>query len=489
MTEFELKLEVPEDRRNKLAAVFGHVPAIRLQAHYFDTAQGDLARSGVVVRVRKEGRDWVQTAKAGSGKTVERLEHNVVLPKPPAGTVPAVDLARHAGTPLEKRIRTALRLHKSGSFPPLQVTFGTDVRRQAVLTRAGHSDIEIALDRGQVVAGEKSESLWELEFELKAGRVADVVDEAKRWCTRHGLWLSTISKSAKGHRLMDGASSASAPRQPPAYPDSAPVALVQAAMVQDCLQQVLSNASEVAAAAEADRHAVHQLRVGLRRLRSVLREVVVPHRPVDPAWEEALAKPFRALGQHRDHGYLVTHQQPALEAAGGPQLRIEDLSGPAPVDTVRSQDLQCTLMELVAYVHQRPRKASGKDPSAQEVVRGRLKKLHRKILREGREFQSLEETAQHRLRKRLKRLRYLVELAVPLFDEAQVKRFLRKLEPLQEALGEYNDGLMAERFYRQLSTTDPRAWFGVGWLSAGHAAHAAACQRGLERLGRTRPFW
>jgi hypothetical protein len=60
---------------------------------------------------------------------------------------------------------------------------------------------------------------------------------------------------------------------------------------------------------------------------------------------------------------------------------------------------------------------------------------------------------------------------------------------VQDALGLYNDELMALEAYRQFAERDPAAWFGVGWLTARRAGNAAQCQRELERFAKAKPFW
>lgn len=488
MTEFELKLEVPPERREEVVLAFGQARRMRLLARYFDTASGDLARAGVVVRVRKEGGRWVQTAKAGSGQTLERLEHNVALRAVAAGSTPAVDLARHAGTPVEGRIRQALGLGEhDDAFPALLAVFETDVQRQTMRVQAGRSEIEIAFDRGRVMAGEASAPLCELEFELKSGRPQDAIDMARRWCIRHRLWLSSVSKSAKGRRLAAGQAYLTAAAQPARFDPSAPAAQVLAAMVHSCLDQVLANASDVAAGS-TDHEQIHQLRVGLRRLRSVLRDVKVPGRAIDPKWEAELARAFRVLGAHRDRDLLAGEQQPLLEAAGGPPVNVQAADTPPdPAEAIRAPGLQRTLLCLLAFAYRPPVAAEG--PSAKAIVRARLKKLHRTAMNQGRRFLSLEEQEQHGVRKQVKRLRYLAELAAPLFGRSKVQRFLKRLKPVQDSLGLYNDGLMALHQYRELAGTEPRAWFGVGWLSATRAQNAAACQRDLEALRKQKTFW
>ena len=192
MTEFELKLEIPSHRLVPVVAAMkqGQATRQRLRATYFDTPDQALARQGIVVRMRKEGRKWVQTAKAPGGGPLARLEHNVPVAADPAGTTPAVELARHSGTPAGKAIRRALKLKARAAFPPLVPLYQTDIARLSCSVRQGESEVEIALDQGRIVAGDRSEPVRELEIELKQGGRGDAVQLARQWCGSHGLWLS-----------------------------------------------------------------------------------------------------------------------------------------------------------------------------------------------------------------------------------------------------------------------------------------------------------
>lgn len=505
MTEFELKLEIPDARREEVVAAFGKARSQRLRARYFDTADGQLASAGIVVRVRKEGRHWVQTGKAAGASALRRLEHNVALPLATVGEAPAVDLSRHDHTPLGGRIRKALGLRDrdrsgdrnsdghDGDFPVLEAVFETNVLRRTRIAKSGDSVIEIALDQGVVLAGERHLPLYELEFELKDGRPEDAVRLARTWCVRHGLFLSSISKSQKGKRLAAQAGHAAlvAPRatkaKPAQFPRDSAGPAVLAAVVHTCLEQILPNASDVASGSD-DAEVIHQLRVGIRRLRTALRELDGLADGIDPQWEKPWIKVFRALGEHRDSGFLTHTMQPQLKAAGGPALALPADAKPAdPSAAVRSGAFQGAMMDLLAFTHGTPASAGDIEPKA--LVRARLQKLWRQLLKDGRDYTSLNEEAQHRVRKRLKRLRYLGELTVPLFASGKVEHFLAELKDAQDALGRYNDELMALQYYSKLSASDPRAWFGVGWLGARRAANAAECQQDLIALAKIKPYW
>ncbi|MDZ4359907.1 MAG: CYTH domain-containing protein, partial [Variovorax sp.] len=98
--EIEFKFCIPPDRLKAVEAALrrGAVVRTRLQARYFDTADQRLVADGMVLRLRKEGRRWVQTVKAAGDNALHRLEHNVDLGT--GAAAPAIDPARHAGTPV-----------------------------------------------------------------------------------------------------------------------------------------------------------------------------------------------------------------------------------------------------------------------------------------------------------------------------------------------------------------------------------------------------
>ena len=494
MTEFELKLEIPADRLTAVTAEVREGQALRqrLQARYFDTEDGLLARARIVVRLRKEGRQWVQTAKAPGKAALERLEHNLVLKAPAAGAAPAFDLARHAGTPVGDAIQKALKLKSGDRLPPLVPLYETDVQRITRIVTHGDTAVELALDQGRVVSGTYSQPLCELELELKQGSADDALQLARDWCARHGLWLSVVSKSMKGQRLAARRSFGPAVgAEAPEIRRNADGREIAAAAVRSCLDQILANASDVAGGSQEADH-IHQLRVGIRRMRTATRELAMLAEGIDPAWETALVDVFRALGQHRDHSHLAHSQQPQIEGAGGPAIEVEHSASAVldPGSAVRSPAFQDALLGLLGFVHAGASAPAGPDPDqARKMVRARLQKLYSQALKDGKKFLVLEEEQQHSVRKRLKRLRYLSEFVAPLFSPRKTVAFTTALKLPQEALGLYNDELMALQAYRELALTDPRAWFGVGWLSARRNPNAAVCQQALKEFSKIKPFW
>jgi triphosphatase len=496
MTEFELKLEVPAHCAEAVEAAVRNGPVVRqrLLARYFDTPDRLLAAQGVVVRLRKEGAQWVQTAKAPGGRPLERLEHNVDLT---GRATPLLDLARHHGTPVGERIRRALKLTLTEAFPALEQVYQTDITRLSRIVSAGEASVEIAWDSGRITAntseGRRALPVHELELELKQGSPANTVELARFWCQAHGLWLSSVSKSMKGQRLAEEQPfGAAVTAQAPRFGHRASGRAMAAGVLASCLDQVLANAGDVAGGCSDAEH-IHQLRVGLRRLRTALRELGALIEGVDSAWEAPIVALFRALGEHRDRDYLLHSVQGQMTAAGGPPLdwsaTLTEL--PDTAAAVRAPEFQEALIGLVGLVHAASSdEASQPDQPAKKAVRRRLGKLHKDAISEGRQFLELEEAMQHRLRKRLKRLRYLAEFSRPLFARRQVDAFIAVLKPVQDALGVYNDELAALQAWQQLTSDDARAWFGIGWLSARRTANAQACLQACETFARdAKPFW
>ena len=505
MTEFELKFEVPPAHLKSVAVAVlaGKVTRQRLQASYFDTTDGALAAHGIVVRLRKEGRRWVQTAKGPTADLLERLEHNFPLPIGPAAAVPALDLSRHRSTPVGQAIDKALGRKAGDNYPDLTLLYGTDIQRITRLVPCGDSVVEVALDQGRVFANGRSQSICELEVELKEGSPHEAVTLARQWCASHGLWMSTIAKSMKGQSLRgDAALNVATPAVSPKFSRHAGGQVMLCAVVAACLAQILPNMSLLAGGSSQPDH-IHQLRVGIRRLRTALHELAElsdaidaidatdAKNAIDPAWEAALVKAFRTLGTQRDHSHLALVLQPQLLAAGGPDMQFGAGSGnaPDPGATVRSPEFQDALLGLVGFVQGDISKTADKPDELKKAIARRLEKLHKRALHDGKKFLALEEAEQHSVRKRLKRLRYLMEFAAPLFGSSKVNRMAKALKPVQDALGLYNDELMALHAWRDLAADKPKAWYGIGWLTARKQPNAKRCLKKIKAFALIKPFW
>jgi triphosphatase len=480
--EFELKFQLPPERAAAVedALARGGAQRTQLRARYFDSADEALARAGLVLRLRQEGDTWVQTAKGPGGSTFDRLEHNAPVPE---GPDPAPDPERHRGHPVYRLLRRAL----DRADGPLLPTFETDIQRLARTVRAAGTEVELALDRGEVRAGGRSHPVLEVEFELKQGEPAGLPELAQGWVEAHGMWLDPLTKSGLGRRLAQGMT------EPPAVgwpPIRASGGALLAALFDAGLRQVLGNARELAAGSGGDAH-VHQLRVGLRRLRTALRELqpLQAWSPLPPEVDTALRGLFSVLGEHRDRSTLLPGLLRELAHEGNPMREWQPVL-PDVGAAVRQPALQSALLRLIALA-QELRQFDGPGPKAiRKLARQRLQRLQRRTLKQGRRFEILTEPERHRVRKRLKRLRYLAELVRSVFRPREVDRYVDALRTLQDALGRYQDAAAGRRLLAQRAAEDPGAWFGAGWLAAREHELAEGCERACRRLARrARPFW
>ncbi len=505
--EIEFKFCIPPGRLKAVEAALkrGTVVRTRLQARYFDTADQRLAANGMVLRLRKEGPRWVQTVKASGDNALHRLEHNVDLGT--AGKAPQIDPQRHHGTPVGERLASLLAEGGDAALVERQSTDIVRLTRDVRVPGPGGAVVEMALDVGKVVAHagtpeQRQSPVCELELELKSGDVRGLVSLARRWSQQHGLWFGTVSKAERGARLLAAQDSVEAVKaEPPRFAAQHPDGrAIQQAVVASCLAQMLPNASEIAAGS-TDEEQIHQLRIGIRRLRTALRELA----PLDAdsglfeaaAWEPPLVDAFRALGELRDREQVVKLAQPLLREAGGPAF--DPMAGDAASsassagDVVRAAAFQNVLVSLIGFTALAPEEsAAASADDARRLLRKRLQKLHKQAVRDGERFESLATESQHRVRKRLKRLRYLGEFVAPLFegeDKEAAERYLKALRPAQDALGEFNDEAVALALYREATERDARAWFAVGWFTARHAGGAKACRKALGKIRDAPRFW
>jgi len=488
--ETELKFQVLPAHAAALrrAVATASARTVRLQAVYADTPDQRLAAAGLALRLRKEGRTWVQTLKGRGDGLMRRLEHEVRLP--PQTGEPTLDPRRHASTEVGERLLQAL-----GGDAALCTLYRTDVRRLQRRVRHGGAVIEIAYDHGRIVADGRAVAVDEIEFELVSGPATALPSLAARWAARFGLWWDVRTKSERGARLALGRDQVPAVKavaaglSPGAGPGEA-----WSTVLHSALAQALPNAAEIAAGTDAPEH-LHQLRVAIRRLRSALRwfadwggDAAAAH-ALDADWRG----PFGRLGAARDTDVLAIGLQPALTVAGAPPFDWPPAATDAgPGEIVRGTEFTSLLLRALA-LSMTPAAAGDGGPAAlRSLAARRLRRSWRRVLRDARGFGTASADERHRTRKRLKRFRYGLEYLMPLLSRKPALRLHRAVCRALDALGELNDLHTAELQLRDCAAADPRAWFAVGWVAGrlplAQEAAAAALWR-LTRLDREATPW
>ncbi|MBI3348935.1 MAG: CHAD domain-containing protein [Burkholderiales bacterium] len=489
--EIELKFLVPAASRAALVAELtgrGTARRVALTASYLDTPDLRLARGGLAWRLRREGGRWVQALKSAGAGTLERFEHEVQRPDA------TPDAAAHADTVPGRELAGLLADARKDGLEA-GVRFQTQVRRLARRVRTRGAVVEIAFDEGRVLAGDAVLRLREVEFELVSGSVAALLALAERWRQRFGLILDPRNKAERGHALACGGLDAPLRKaRVPRYAKGASAAEAFAAVLDECLAQVNRNAIALAESGTAQRaEQVHQCRVGIRRLRSALRAFQgwVAEPPVELV--DGLRTLFAALGATRDRDVLGSGVAAELAQAGAPPLTLPaDPGAPDPAALMRASDTQRLLL---AWVTWRAGLASVAAPPApaskgsfKRQARLRLRRWHKRLAAGGQAFDELEAAALHALRKQVKRQRYALEFFAPLLPRKPAARYLQALAAAQLGLGEINDLVVARAAYQARVSSDPAAWFAVGWLTARIAEVRGRAREELGHLAAVAPL-
>ncbi len=520
MLEQEIKLHVPAAARRAVVAALdsgSRAGRIRLRALYFDTPDRQLARQRAAIRLRLEGRRWVQTFKMSGSDALSRVELNHPRPGP------ELDLSVYEGTPAQDVIAN-LR-------DELAVRYETDVRRILRRVRLRTGTVELAYDVGHIRASALEMPLNELEIEHVSGRLDALFTCADRWLRQHSLVLDLRSKAERGDRLADAAKAVAdaplakqtevraealsvfgKPRRQQRVSLSRDMTPAQAldAITIECLEQVARNAvlatgldTPPNSSADIEVDAVHQLRVGLRRLRSAWRLFDGWTPLPEGTLQDGARELFGAMGVARDRDVLAGSVMPQLVEAGMPPLHAdEDTDLPVAAmagGTALQRWLLCMhawaagvraapFAEPVADAGEGDATEPPEQPALKALVRRRLRKWHRKVLADALRIGELEDEDRHQVRKRAKRLRYGIDLTADLLGK-QARPYRKRLADLQDVMGEINDLAVARDTLRERLETEPQAWFGLGWISQRMDTLVAQAQQRAKALRKANSFW
>ncbi|MBB5609701.1 MULTISPECIES: CYTH and CHAD domain-containing protein [unclassified Janthinobacterium] len=501
--EIELKLllapeDVPLLRAHPLLA-----PAPQLLAMYdiyVDTPDLQLCRHQAGLRVRQVDGRWVQTLKAGgqvSGGLHSRHEWESELASP-APDLDALDAAIGRKQP----VRALLRQPEIRAG--LQEVFTTRMERTVWQLHTPQGDhIECVLDQGVIESGERSVPVSEVELELKQGQEASLFDVALLLLREVPLQLGHMSKAERGYRLAAPQPRKASKAQPLSLDAAMTVEQVFQAIAANCLEQVGGNQDGVIQGADVE--SLHQMRVGLRRLRSAL-GMFKALLSLPAELQDALDWLTGALGEARDWDVLAGQTLAQLEGEAGP--------GPGPgalaqltqaaqelaqekhrlaAQAVASTRYTALVLGLQRWLHgcdwrssRTPRQLQRLDAGVHGFAQRTLRADQRRLMKRGKRLLHATPQQRHRVRIAAKKTRYATEFFASLLHTRKVRPYVGRLSVLQDALGAMNDVRVADRLLQELPNGQAdlqlQAAFIRGYLAA--RAQAGDGQRRMDKAWR-----
>jgi inorganic triphosphatase YgiF len=489
--EIELKfLCDPSDSAALLEAAPPGDEAVRdLVSIYFDTPHGALRKAGASLRIRQAGERRVQTLKRGTGFARDEIETELDA----ASDGPEAGLLSELPADCE--------------ISELAPVFEVRVQRRLRRIHMGEALVELALDQGEIVAGEAVKAISELELELISGPPSALFDLARTLARAAPIYRAFEGKAAQGHALADGVAGAPLRSDKPTLDPQATAAEGFQAISRSAVAQIAANAA--LAREGPSPGAVHQIRVGARRLKSAisvfgpllgedgaaairaelgwLGEVCAEARALDVLIAETV-EPALAAGRWREGRAGLDDLLRALKAA---QARAHAKAAAA----MASARFRTLLIEAEAWIETgawlADDEAGGSEPVAEFAARA-LRKRRRKLLKAGADLAALDDAGRHRARIQAKKLRYAAEAFASLFDEAAAGRFVKGLKKLQDELGALNDEAGLEALLAEQALDGP-ALFAAGRL-VGEAAgrkrdRVARAAKAMDALAGMTPFW
>ncbi|GLS29264.1 Inorganic triphosphatase YgiF, contains CYTH and CHAD domains [Mesorhizobium albiziae] len=515
MSEIELKFILDEPtssefwarvKASKLAN--GRPRTKTLRSIYLDTPEHALKKAGIALRLRRDGRRWIQTVKTGAELHGGLSQVGEVENFAPGGRLCLEAIP-------DASVRDEVLQCVNGA--PLQPVCETMIKRSTTeLALEDGTRAELAADVGEVRAGKRSAELREVEIELIEGNPGGLFDIAHVLFPDGGLRFSRLSKAARGYLLADEGRI-----DTPLAPRNAQVVVLDPTqiaehaardMLRECLDQIATNV--VVVRKLDDPEGPHQLRIGLRRLRSVFSV----YAPVLKSPEMARLKDeARWLGQevgslrdldvvandivqreakiHQDETGLTALSYALSRQAKEVRERLREL--------LAQTRVQAFLIDLARFVETRGwlvpqdfgQTARLATPVA-ELAGQALSKLWKRVGKRAGGLETLDTEQRHELRKELKKLRYAVEFFAPLYPSKRVDPFLKRLKKLQTVFGDLNDAATVRAMLSGTDapgTGDPVAQRAIGWVIGASQARAEFGWTGAKTLWRnleeTRPFW
>jgi CHAD domain-containing protein len=434
------------------------LPPVTLTASYFDTADLRLARAGVSLRHRKgDPQPWTVKLPADSPGVRHEISRDGKAGKIPAELV-ALVTAFSRGAPLVPA--TVVRSVRHG----YELRDGGD----RVLAEIADDAVSV-LDEGAVVA-----TFREIEVERKDGD-RDLLDRVETILRAVGAVAGEFTP--KHVRALGVGATAEPDLVPPAdLPDEPTAGDVVGTAIRRSIGRLLAHDPLVRLRAPVgdDDTAVHQMRVGCRRLRSDLRTFAPL---VRDDWARALRDELKwladVLGQARDAEVLRArlHRTAAADplcpldraavARMDAVLAARHDQALVTVDEALQSDRYVALVEALVSATRAPRLTALAGSRATDVLPRLVSRPWRKLAVGGKGVSGagdLDPAAPdeqwHAVRISGKKARYAVEAVAPVLGGGALK-LAKALSRVQNLLGEHQDAAIGGQTWLSLAQGDP----------------------------------
>jgi CHAD domain-containing protein len=267
----------------------------------------------------------------------------------------------------------------------------------------------------------------------------------------------------------------------------------------DCMAQIEANLPDVLA---QNVESLHQMRVGLRRLRALL-DMFRKLAPLPSELQEGLDWLSGELGAARDWDVLADATLPAFTG-----IHTEALQATAKeraralhrnmLPTLHSPRYTQLMLLMNAWLRGRQwRPASGlpkNDPLAQPALDGLvplLRKAHKRLRKRVNALAALGDSdapARHRVRIATKKARYAAGFFRDLLPAREVKVYIKRLSTLQDRLGRLNDLAVAGRLLPVLENSGHShdGAFARGYVAGVAEAESRRLRKLLDKAARSK---
>lgn len=479
-----------------------------LDAVFFDTADGRLAQAGISLQMCKARDHWVQTLTFQPDPSETAAPFVVTTQKT---TRAKPELLQLPASPTRSRLLAVVS--KKALRPVATMALSRSTRQ---LQANGSGRIALELDRGTIKRPSSNAAVSEARLKLMRGRASGLLAVAESLLSAEPITILTRSgpSATRGPTLPASVSGSAAPTpQVSRFPRLSPkMTGLQAlsALGQTAALQILHN-WEVVLNSD-DPEGAHQLRVGLRRLRTALHGAKPLTRDKRLVRLRSEAKRLGAIvGALRDADVLlheVVAPAFAVEGAGAGEsalrMRLMD-HRERQRRIVRTElmssswswlKLNCALFDCAIDDVRSALEDEQEEGHVLAHARHTLQKSWRNAKAWGRDIDRLSIDERHEMRKALKHLRYSIEFYASLYPRKSTREFVKRLKTLQDIFGYLNDVAMSEQLTGILSQTEdvePRLQDAIHAVGAWHSKRASkAWKRAKARwrdLDETPRFW